>query len=77
MEKNFKEVGKWWNSQEIDLIEKDGAVYALNGWNGESYTESWKCSGEHNMDATGSYDIRPVYNQLGEDEFEVVDYEIN
>lgn len=75
-EQKFREVGKWWNDKSINLVEKDGSVYALNGWNGESYTDSWKCSGKHNMDAsTETYNVKPIYKQVGE-EFELVDYEI-
>lgn len=42
MENNFKEVGAWWNDSNIDLVEIDGTVYALNGWNGEEFTDCWK-----------------------------------
>ena len=78
MSKNFKEVGRWWNDSSIELIEKDGAIYALYGWNGESYIESWKCVGDHNMDAEGKYKITPWYIQKGdnEDEFEIYNYVI-
>ena len=31
----MKEVGYWWNDKSIELVEIDGEVYALYGWNGE------------------------------------------
>lgn len=78
MSKNFKEVGRWWNDSSIELIEKDGAIYALAGWNGEKYYNCWKCTGEFNMDTSEEeYIITPVYNQVNDNEFEIVDYEIS
>ena len=77
MKKNFKEVGHWWNDQEIELVEIDGSVYALNGWNGEMYTNCWKCTGENNMDASQEeYEITPQCIEIEEDVFEIVDYDV-
>lgn len=74
---NFKNVGTWWNNRDIDLVEIEGAVYALHGWNGETYLHSWKCSGEFNTDASEEeYAITPIFKQIEEDEFEVVGYEV-
>ena len=77
MKKNFKEVGTWWNDSSVDLVEIDGTVYALNGWNGEEFTDCWKCSGEYNMEASKEYcTIKPQYREIEEDEFEIVGYEV-
>lgn len=73
MKKNFKEAGKWWNGGQ-DQIEKDGKIYALYGWNGESYTDSWEVIDR--TEAGERFDIKPIYEQVGA-EFEIVDYEIN
>src|SRR5690625_4161107 len=71
---NFKNVGTWWNDKEIELVEIDGKVYALNGWNGESYLKSWECTGEDYMDASEKeYCITPQYEEV-EGEFEIVGY---
>jgi len=65
--------GRWWNGGQ-ELIKKDGEVYALNGWNGESYISSWKCLGEDCMEASEeNYAITPIYDEMGD----VVDYEIS
>lgn len=78
MEKNFKEVGYWWNDKEIELVEIDDTVYALNGWDGEQYNHCWICSGENNMDASEEeYTIRPEYIEIDEDEFEIIKYNVN
>ena len=70
---NFKHAGYWWNDKSIELVEIDGEVYALNGWNGEAYLSAWKCTGEHFMDASEEeYRITPIYN----DELELVGYEV-
>lgn len=77
--KNFKTVGTWWNDKSIELVDIEGDVYALNGWNGEKYMNAWKCTGEDYMDASEEeYVITPVYNDK-EDEFgvyEIVGYEV-
>jgi|GEM_PF-1403921 len=70
---NFAPAGTWWNGGQ-EQIEKDGKTYALYGWNGESYTDSWQVIDR--TEFAGKYDICPVYQQTGEDEFEIVDYEI-
>lgn len=74
MHKKFERSGKWWNDIRIDLITKDGKIYALSGWDGESYTDSWQVV-DH-VKAVGNYDIRPICQQIGEDQFEIVDFEI-
>jgi hypothetical protein len=73
---NFKRVGTWWNDRNIELVEFDGKVYALNKWDGEEWTDCWECVGNDYMEVgeTGIR-IRPVYEEVAEDEFEVVKYE--
>lgn len=74
--KNFKNVGTWWSNREINLVEIDGKVYALYGWNGESFSKSWECLGEQLIDASEKeYTITPIFKEDGE-EFEVVAYEV-
>lgn len=73
----MQKIGTWWNDPTIDMFEIGGTVYALHGWNGESWTESWICSGERFMDAsTEAYDVWPVYKQIADDQFENVGYEV-
>ncbi len=77
MSKNFKEVGRWWNDSSIELIEKDGNVYALAGWNGEKYYNCWMVIEDGLTASEEEYIITPVYNQVNDNEFEIVDYEIS
>lgn len=56
-----KNIGTWWNSRNIDLVEVDGKVYALHGWNGEEYRDCWECLGENHMDAGENYCLRPIH----------------
>jgi hypothetical protein len=75
----MKIIGNWWNDKNIQLAEVNGAVYALNGWNGEKYTDCWKCSGEFNMTASKeSYELTPIYSEEDNENggFDVVDYEV-
>lgn len=68
----YKEVGKWWNDNNVDLIEIDGTVYALSGWNGETYNNCWICKNEYEA-SKEEYVIKPVYEKIN-GEFEIVDY---
>ena len=71
----FKIVGQWWNNKNIELVEIGGIVYALNNWNGETYNNCWICLGENLMDASQEeYTIKPIYKEIGEDEFQIIDY---
>ena len=59
----------------IELVEIDGIVYALNNWNGGTYNNCWICSGENLMDASKEeYTIKPIYKEVAEDEFKIMDY---
>ena len=73
----FEPAGTWWNGNQ-EQIKKDGRVYALHGWSGESYADSWQVV--DGTEAVGSYDIRPVYvpNTDPDDlnDFDILDYEI-
>lgn len=70
-------VGKWWNDKSIDLVEVDGKVYALYGWNGEEWTQCWECLGDDFMEASEErYVIRPIYEEVDEEEWEIAAYEL-
>ena len=75
--KEMEKVGNWWNDNDIELVELDGEVYALHGWNGEEYTSCWRCSGENLMDASAEeYVLRPVYDTVENDNggYDIIDY---
>lgn len=75
---NFKSVGRWWADSSIELIKIDGDVYALDGWNGEKFNNSWKCTGENLMNASREeYSITPIYDFTNEDDPEIIAYEVN
>jgi len=76
MEKKFKEAGKWWNDNSIELIEKNDKIYALYGWNGEKYYNSWQVIEDGLTASKEEYTITPIYEQVNEDWIEVIDYEI-
>lgn len=67
---NFTTVGTWWNDKDIELIKLDDErIFALNGWNGEAYTDCWECLGEFNTDASDKkYTLRPVFEADDEEE---------
>lgn len=79
----MKIIGKWWANKNIDLLEYEGKVYALNGWNGHEYGNCWMCEGEYNLEAgEESYTITPEIGEYLEDEendcytWDVIDYVI-
>ena len=52
-----------WLDTDIDVVEIDGALYALNGWNGEKYLHCWKCIDRFTADPDNrEYEIAPVYD---------------
>ena len=52
----------WWNDSSIDIVKVDGSLYALNGWNGEEYTDCWECLDKFTANPDGHrYCIRPVH----------------
>ena len=56
--------GIWWNSSSIPMYEINGEIYALDGWNGETYLHCWKCSGENLTEASEEeYAISPIYDE--------------
>ena len=73
----MKKLGTWWNDHNIEIYEIEGKRLALYGWNGEEYTECWEVS-EDLIDVISKEDItvKPIYKEVSEDEFEIIDYEI-
>ena len=62
-------------TKNIELVEIDGIMYALNNWNGEIYNNCWICLGENLMDASKEeYTIKPIYKEVAEDEYKIIDY---
>lgn len=58
----IRHIGFFWRDQSIELVEINGTVYALNGWNGEEYTDGWVCYPPYFTEASeDSYTLRPVY----------------
>lgn len=53
---------KWFES-DIEIVEIEGNLYALNGWNGERWVHCWKCIDRFTADPDGrEYEIVPVYD---------------
>lgn len=53
----------FWSDTDIEVVEIDGALYALDGWNGEKYLHCWKCIDRFTADPDGlEYEIAPVYD---------------
>lgn len=76
----FKEVGNLWNNKNFTIISNGIKFYVLNEnyWNGESYSDCWEVADNKGLEKIGetTYTITPVYKEINEDEFEIVDYTI-
>ena len=56
----MKEYG-YWNNGTLPMVEVDGEIFVLAGWNGEKYTDCWKCKDQWTEIDDGEYSLRPVY----------------
>ncbi len=73
----MKIVGRYWNDNTIDIVEIDGEMYALYGWNGEEFYHCWKVLDSKGLDRVEDdreYVLTPVYEQIDEDEYQIVNY---
>lgn len=73
---NFTVVGTWDSTGYVDLvkIENEGTL-ALNGWNGEKYTNCWKVlDDDFAITLDGSYMVTPEYHKNENHIYEVVKY---
>ena len=69
-------VGQWWSDSSIEMMQIEGNVYALYGWNGEKYINCWKCIGDNLMQASEEeYHIIPTFKGIN-GEYKITGYEI-
>lgn len=83
----MKYVGCLWNNKNIEIVEVDGEMYALYGWNGEAYYHCWKVldsKGLDRVDEDTEYILTPVVQGVGEvdedgnyDNYETINYNIS
>lgn len=67
----MKYIGLWQGGQgyeQIDVVEIDGRLFALDGWNGERFLHCWECVHTNVAMLDGrEYEILPVYRYDVED----------
>lgn len=83
----MKHVGYMWNDRSIEIVEIDGEMYALYGWNGEAYNHCWKVldiKGLDKADEDIEYILTPVVQGVGDvdedgnyDSYETINYDIS
>ena len=67
----------WWTGDNIEIVEIEGKLYALYGWNGETYNHCWECADRYTViDEKTEYTIRPIYEENADGDFDIVGYEI-
>lgn len=68
-----------WFAGDIEVVEIEGRFIALDGWNGEKYLDCWEVEEVVGDTAFGvkedGLEVQPVYEEVGEDDFEVTGYE--
>ena len=73
----MKKLGNWWNDKNIEIYEIEGRKIALYGWNGEVYNECFEVSEDLHEILEKNLKVKPIYKQVGEDDFKVIDYEFS
>lgn len=72
----MKKLGNWWNNKEIEIYEIEGKRIVLNKWNGEIYYDCFEVA-ENLIDIIANHiEVKPIYKEIAEDEFKIVDYQI-
>lgn len=67
----------WWTGDNIEIVEIEGKLYALYGWNGEKYLHCWECIDKYTaVDSEEEYEIKPIYVENSDGDFDIVGYEI-
>lgn len=80
--KIVRNAGNWWSDSNIGLLEIDGTIYALSGWNGEKWLHCWRCIDKFTAAPDDrEYEITPVYEfaDSGDDDdeqYNLVDYRV-
>lgn len=81
----MKRVGYIWNNRDIEIVEINGEMYTLHGWNGEAYYHCWKVADEKGFDRVDEdeYILTPISQGVGDvdedgnyDSYETINYEI-
>ena len=73
----MKNLGNWWNDKNIEIYEIEGRKIALNGWNSEVYNECFEVSEDLHEILEKNLKVKPIYEQVDEDDFKVIDYEFS
>ena len=64
------------NGWDIKVVEIDGIMFALDGWNGEIYMHCWKCDETGTAIDDKEYRIREHLVETEDGDFEVESYEV-
>ena len=54
-------VALWWTGDDIEIYEIDGELVALYGWNGEQWTDCWRCTDRYTAADDERLTVRPTY----------------
>jgi hypothetical protein len=60
---------------EVDYILENGVELYSIDWNGEIYSQGYLRKDKFQLGENLNYSYRPVYKEIGEDEFELLGFE--
>lgn len=69
-----------WNNKNIEVVKIDNCWYALDGWNGEKYTDCWRVDDNtfYIEEDNARYTAEPVYSPIAFDDMgEACEWEIS
>ena len=72
----MKYLGKYWNSNDLDVYKINEKNIVLNKWNGEIFYDCFELDEKLIEVIRDEIAVRPVNNEISEDNFEIVDFEI-
>lgn len=69
-----------WNNNNIEVVKIDNCWYALDGWNGEKFTDCWETDENTiSIDNDTIYEAIPLYSYVDNEEpceWEIIGYDI-
>lgn len=68
------EIKYYWNNGDVPMVEIDERLFALHGWNGETWLKCWECLDKWTAASEKTFEIRPVYRfEIEEIDFEMLE----
>lgn len=68
------EIKYYWNNGDVPMVQINEKLFALYGWNGETWLRCWECLDKWTAASEKTFEIRPVYRfEVEEIDFETLE----